>query len=226
MAAILPAALVAIWSLAVAPPAASRPAARRAESARAGAGLSKQQKRKLARELYVKAERKYSLGQLERALELFSRAYEVLPLSGFLFNIAQCQRQLGNYERAIFLYRRYLQKKPDAANRKLVDKLILECERKQLEKHKAELERKRKAEQARRAAADRRRAVAPRPRPYLPPRRPVVKDYTPLYELLLWTAVGVGVAALATGLAVGLSSGGTQTPEPGSLPTIDVRTMR
>jgi hypothetical protein len=42
----------------------------------------------------------------------------------------------------------------------------------------------------------------------------------------LWAAVGVGVAALATGLAVGLSSGGTQSPEPGSLPTIDVRTAR
>ena len=107
-------ALVALAFLGPARPAVAAPATKEA--------------RAKAKKLYIQGERKYSMGEFKEALQLFSAAYEALPLPGFLFNIGQCERQLGNHKKAIFLYRRYLQKQPDARNRALVEKLIAESE--------------------------------------------------------------------------------------------------
>jgi Tetratricopeptide repeat len=46
----------------------------------------------------------------------------------FLFNIAQCHRQLGNKQEAIKFYRSYLRKVPDAPNAEEVRKLIASLE--------------------------------------------------------------------------------------------------
>jgi hypothetical protein len=58
------------------------------------------------------AQVEYDVGRFEEALKDFSDAYQLKPLPGFLFNIAQCHRQLGNFERARFFYRRYLDLSP------------------------------------------------------------------------------------------------------------------
>ncbi|MBN1207071.1 MAG: tetratricopeptide repeat protein [Myxococcaceae bacterium] len=71
----------------------------------------------------------YARGEFRQALEAFDAAYQLAPLPGFLFNVAQCHRQLGNFERAAFFYRRYLalsEKEP--ANAELVKGLIAEMD--------------------------------------------------------------------------------------------------
>jgi hypothetical protein len=50
----------------------------------------------------------YDLGQFDKALHLYSDAYELAARPNLLFDIAQCHRQLGNAERALFFYQRFL----------------------------------------------------------------------------------------------------------------------
>jgi len=47
-----------------------------------------------AKLLFKRAQLAYKLGKFENALGEYSKAYEMLPLPGFLFNIGQCHRQL------------------------------------------------------------------------------------------------------------------------------------
>ena len=82
-----------------------------------------------ARDLFQKAEMSFNLGRFADALTDYQGAYQAKPLPAFLFNIAQCYRNLQNYERARFFYRRYLALDPHTANRRLVEDLIAEMTR-------------------------------------------------------------------------------------------------
>lgn len=64
----------------------------------------------------------YNLGHFQEAIGDFEKAYDLDPSPIFLFNIAQSHRQLGNKERALFFYRRYLEQAPNAGNRDDVEK--------------------------------------------------------------------------------------------------------
>lgn len=88
-----------------------------------------------ARRLFERAELHYRLGRFHKALDAYTRAYELAPLPGFLFNIGQSHRELGHFERAIFFYEGYLRELPDAENRMLVEELIAAC-REELEKRR------------------------------------------------------------------------------------------
>jgi tetratricopeptide (TPR) repeat protein len=79
-----------------------------------------------ARRLFQKAELSFNLGKFEDALADYQAAYQAKPLTGFLFNIAQCYRNLGNWERARFFYRRYLTLEPRSPNRHRVEDLVAE----------------------------------------------------------------------------------------------------
>lgn len=81
---------------------------------------------KLARERFRQAEIDFNLGKFAEALSGYQAAYEAKPLTAFLFNIAQCYRNLGNYERARFFYKRYLTLEPKSPNRRVVQDLITE----------------------------------------------------------------------------------------------------
>ncbi|HEY2731518.1 MAG TPA: tetratricopeptide repeat protein [Polyangia bacterium] len=87
---------------------------------------------KQARALYDRAEKSFDLGKFGDALADYQSAYEAKPLPGFLFNIAQCYRNMGKFERARFFFRRYLALEPHAPNRWRVEELIAEMS-KQLE---------------------------------------------------------------------------------------------
>lgn len=71
----------------------------------------------------------YDLGEFHKALKEYSEAYRLSPRPALLFNVAQCHRQLGEYGRAAFFYRRYLYlagaDAPDAA---LAKDLLAEVE--------------------------------------------------------------------------------------------------
>lgn len=84
--------------------------------------------KKTALEHYKKGTTAYNLGKFDQAIGHFEAAYEEHPDPVFLFNIAQCYRQLDNCERSTFFYRRYLSLKPDAANRDEVEARIKELE--------------------------------------------------------------------------------------------------
>ncbi len=94
----------------------------------AGAELPEQAKSQ-ARQKYTEGNTAYAQGDFRQALVDFTRAYQLAPLPGFLFNVAQCHRQLGAFERAAFYYRRYLalsEKEP--ANAPMVKGLIAEMD--------------------------------------------------------------------------------------------------
>jgi tetratricopeptide (TPR) repeat protein len=74
----------------------------------------------------MRAEKAFSLGNFDAALTAYQAAFDAKPLPGFLFNIAQCQRQLGNPRRAIFFYERYLELAPRSSNREAAKALIAE----------------------------------------------------------------------------------------------------
>jgi tetratricopeptide (TPR) repeat protein len=92
---------------------------------------------KEARRLFQRAELSFNLGKFGEALTDYQSAYEAKPLPGFLFNIAQCYRNLGDSERARFFFRRYLALDPRTPNRRRVEELIDEMT-KQLDARQAE----------------------------------------------------------------------------------------
>jgi len=75
------------------------------------------------RELYERGATAYGLQHWDDALEAFQAAYGARRDATLLFNIAQCQRQLGQYEAAAKSYRLYLANDPDGANRELAARL-------------------------------------------------------------------------------------------------------
>jgi tetratricopeptide (TPR) repeat protein len=88
-----------------------------------------QKQEKIARAHFDEAESAFNLAHFEEALAGYQAAYEALPLPAFLFNIAQCHRNLRNHEQAVFFYQRYLSLAPDASNRAVVEDLITEEKR-------------------------------------------------------------------------------------------------
>jgi tetratricopeptide (TPR) repeat protein len=79
---------------------------------------------------YDKAEKLFALGRFDQALDEYEAAYEAKPLPGFLCNLGQCHRNLGDYDAAIFSFRKYLELDPDAPNQDEVDRLIADLEAK------------------------------------------------------------------------------------------------
>ncbi len=80
--------------------------------------------KKKAMDNWKKGNTSYTLGKFGDAIKHFESAYLEHPAPAFLFNIAQCHRQLRNCERSGFFYRRYLSLKPDADNRAEVEAYI------------------------------------------------------------------------------------------------------
>jgi hypothetical protein len=81
-----------------------------------------------ARRHYSKATRLYEVGEYHQALDEFKAAHVAKPDPAFLYNIAQCHRQLGDSEQAVTLYKRYLVASPNAANRAEVERRVAEIE--------------------------------------------------------------------------------------------------
>jgi len=83
-----------------------------------------------ARRHFERGEKLFALGRFDDALEEYQTAFDAKPLPGFLYNIGQCYRNLGDYDQAIFSFKKYLKLDPDAPNREAVERLIEELEAK------------------------------------------------------------------------------------------------
>jgi hypothetical protein len=81
-----------------------------------------------AKARYTTGQSHYNLNEFQEALQDFKEAYRLFPDPVFLFNVAQCERQLGNLDEAIRFYRSYLRNKPKAPNRQEVVRRIDEMQ--------------------------------------------------------------------------------------------------
>ena len=64
----------------------------------------------------IAAEKLFALGKFDDALDEYQKAFDAKPMPDFLFNIGQCYRNLGDYQQAIFSFKKYLKLEPDAPN--------------------------------------------------------------------------------------------------------------
>jgi len=84
-----------------------------------------------AKRFYDRGEKLFALGKFDEALEEYQKAYDAKPLPDFLFNIGQCYRNLGDYDAAIFSFKKFLKLDPDAENREQVEEYISDLEKEQ-----------------------------------------------------------------------------------------------
>lgn len=146
--------------------------------------------------LATRGQRLLDRGQTQEAIAAFRRAYELRADARFLYDIAECYRQLGLVEQALHFDRRYLSVAPDAADREEVEAEI------------ATLEKRRPA-----------RTGAPGLTPsfandvVLVPVASEAPQDRPLWKRWwLWAAVGVAIAG-GTVLAVTLGRDKTDVPQ-------------
>lgn len=185
--------------------------------------------RSLAREAYKEGTRQFEIGEYKAALENFKKAYVAYEEAAFLFNMAQCQRLLGEKPEALRSYRLYLRKIPNSPNRAEIENVISSLEAaieqdktatalpptgvdpatgKQRTRTTAEpppFENKPAEAISPPAAVE---TAPPPPQPQVVEEKPAPKkdESTPLYKKWwLWTAVG-GVVVVAVAVGVGVAA--------------------
>jgi tetratricopeptide (TPR) repeat protein len=156
----------------------------------------------------------YNLGEFPQALESFREAYRNFNDPSFLFNIAQCERQLGHKREAVRAYRAFLHNAPENADdREQIKQIVAQLEREiDDEQNTAKMPpttvtepRGETATGATNGAVLTQSAAPP------PPRKPAYKKWW------VWTIVGgVVVAGAAAGVAVAL----TRTTTPTAMTTL------
>jgi tetratricopeptide (TPR) repeat protein len=156
-----------------------------------------------AKRHYDRGQKLFGLQKFDEALDEYQKAYDAKPIPAFLFNIGQCQRNLGDYEAAIFSFKRYLKLDPEAENKEQVEELIDELETKKAEGDTEHL------------GLGKRKKPVPDEEP--PPKE--TEDGSPVYKKWwFWTAVAV----VAVGGGVGIyyatkSSGGPPSTDLGHI---------
>ena len=143
------------------------------------------------KEIVEKAVSEYSLGHFAESSALFEEAYQLDPAPILLFNVAQCQRHLGNSERALLFYRRYLEGAPADAP-----------ERVEATKHMTELDAALREQAAPKAPPPSGAERVPQPPAGIP--SPVEQGSAPgdsqhTLRVLAWTTGAVAAGALVVG---------------------------
>ena len=170
--------------------------------------------RRLAKKHYELGTQYYETSNFKEALVQFEKAYKLQPMPGLLFNMARCHEVLGNLDRAMDHYQRYLTAVPNAPKRAVVEA--------RLQNLKA-----RKAAQTNKPPPSTRPPVTPpvSPRPAVTP-PPEVPSPAPASTPAAvpdepsspaprtwrfwagWGAVGAGGASLVTGVILGVMAKG------------------
>ena len=94
----------------------------------AWSGVAVADDRDAAREAYREGTRQFDLGDFKSALAAFKKAYLNHEDSAYLYNIAQCQRQLGDKADALRSYRVFLLKEPNSPERPQIEKIVAELQ--------------------------------------------------------------------------------------------------
>jgi len=151
-----------------------------------------------ARRHYERGLKLFNLQKFDEALEQYQKAFDAKPIPDFLFNIGQCQRNLGDYEAAIFSFKRYLKLLPDADNREKVESLIDELEEKIDE---ANTERMRLGKRPKERDPDED-----------PDEQPEQLEGKPVYKKW-WFWTGMAVVGVAGGVGIYAATRGNGAPE-------------
>lgn len=131
-----------------------------------------------AKRHFERGEKLFALARFDEALDEYQKAFDAKPLPDFLYNIGQCYRNLGDYDQAIFSFKKYLKLEPDATDRDKVEKLIDELETKQQRGEGQKLIKK----------------TPPPPEDKPAPHKPIYKEW--------WFWAGVGVVGVAGGVGI------------------------
>lgn len=173
-----------------------------------------------AKDLYTAGRVSYNLGHYDEALKQFEAAYRIKQDPAFLFNIAQCMRNLNRFEDASRTYKSFVRETPgiDDATRAKVQKLIAEMDA-------AEENRKKQAAivapptttETPVVATTQPATTAPSGAAVLVATAPERPSKTPVYKKWwLWTIVGV----VAVGAGVGIGLGVTHSNSGNNLPGV------
>src|SRR5262252_10430030 len=85
-----------------------------ASLAAAHAAAAPSEKEREARAHFQAGEARFKAGDFEQALTEYQAGYDAKPLPGFLVNIAQCQRRLGDLKTARATYQKFVLVAPDS----------------------------------------------------------------------------------------------------------------
>jgi len=142
-----------------------------------------------AKRHYDRGQKLFNLQKFDEALDQFQKAYDAKPIPNFLFNIGQCHRNLGDYESAIFSFKKFLKLDPEAENRELVEKLIENLEQKLAEGDTERLGLRKKKR---------------------PPA--VIENGQPIYKKW-WFWTGLAVVSVGAGVGIFAATAGDGTPD-------------
>lgn len=192
----------------------------------AAAAAAPSQAERTARTHFQAGEARFKAGAFDEALAEYQAGYDAKPLPGFLINIAQCQRRLGDLKTARATYQKFVMVAPDSPLVPQVRSMIAEIDGllANLEQSKPTAPAEDDAkpdEPAPPPAPTPAPALAAAPAPVLiastpapaPPPEP------PRRRWWLWGALGAVVVGGAV-TAVVLSTGGSTTIHDGSLATL------
>jgi hypothetical protein len=202
-----------------------------------------------ARHSFQNAESHFRAGRFAEALAEYQAGYDKAPLPGFLINIAQCHRRLGDLRKARATYHKFVMVAPDSPHVPEVRSLIAE-----LDKLVADLDGQKAAEAARRQDVPEPASVAPvaapatmepasapaaakPPVPAAPPPAAAAAEEIPVLVATpqpadepataprksrwwLWTAIGVAVAGGTATAFLVTRSPETTTVHEGTLGTL------
>ncbi|HEY8926807.1 MAG TPA: tetratricopeptide repeat protein [Polyangia bacterium] len=100
-----------------------------AEAGTSSSAASDSDAKRRARRSYEIAETHFKAGNYREALAEYKAGYEAAALPGFLINIAQCQRRLGDLAGALTTYRKFVLVAPDSPFVPQVQGMIQELEK-------------------------------------------------------------------------------------------------
>jgi tetratricopeptide (TPR) repeat protein len=96
---------------------------------RSGGAAPPSEEERQARRAYRQAEQHFRGGLFAEALAQYQAGYDAFPLPGFLINIAQCHRRLGDLRKARATYRKFLMVAPESPHAAQVRGLVTELDR-------------------------------------------------------------------------------------------------
>jgi tetratricopeptide (TPR) repeat protein len=189
------------------------------------------EKEREARAHFQSGETHFKAGEYEEALTEYQAGYDAKPLPGFLVNIGQCQRRLGDLKSARATYQKFVLVAPDSPLVPQVKSMMAEIDGllASSDKNKPASEDDAKPEPAATATAP---AAPPAPKPEAETAAPVLvaparqvgdapasAPEKKSHRWWLWAALGAVVVGGAV-TAYALTSGGTTTIHDGSIDTL------
>lgn len=178
-----------------------------------------------ARSHFQAGEAHFKAGAFDEALKEYQAGYDAKPLPGFLINIAQCQRRLGDLKTARATYQKFVLVAPDSPLVPQVRGMISEIDgllaNLDAGKQAAEPEDEAKPPPAEPPAST--LVEKETPGPVLIAKAPDTENApeqaAPRHRWWLWGVIGAVVVGGAV-TAIALSTGGTTTIHDGSLATL------